>query len=174
VIDAPDRSPLTAAAGVTPATLLRQTRTAAAIVATEVVRADASAPASEPLRGFSRTTVREVVRHPRRHDDDLLALTGRAYRPNRFGFVLLQDRHAVFVGASPDLMRSVRSGEHVRVRAELGRMSRFRADTAAHAVSGHREGRSSARSARIRRTPAKPGSPYLILRRIREVSGGSS
>jgi hypothetical protein len=172
VIDAPDPAPH--AAVVTPTTLLRQTRTITAIVAAEIERADASSPASRPLRGFSRTTVREVVRYPLRHDDDLLALTGRAYRPSRFGFVLLQDRHAVFVGASPDLMRSVRSGEHVRVRAELGRMSRFRADTAAHAVSGQREGRSSARSARIRRTPAKPGSPYLILRRIRQVSGGSS
>jgi hypothetical protein len=173
VIDAPDPARLTARDGVTPTALLRQTHTVAGIVATDIERADAAAPASRPLRAFSRTTVPDVVRHPRRHTDDLLALTGRAYRPSRFGFVLLQDRHAVFVGASPDLMRSVRSGAHVHIRAELGRMSRFRADTAAHVVSA-RPGGSSARSARIRRTPAKRGSPYLILRRIREASGGSS
>jgi hypothetical protein len=174
VIDAPDPARLTDRDGVTPAALLRHTHTVTGIVANDIERADAAAPASRPLRGFSRTAVRDVVQHPRRHDDDLLALTGRAYRPSRFGFVLLQGRHAVFVGASPDLMRSVRSGAHVRVRAELGRMSRFRADTAAGALSGHLEGRSSARNARIRRTPAEPGSPYLILRRIRDASGGST
>ena len=139
VIDVPDPARLTDTAGVTPTALLRQTHTVTGLVATDIERADAAAPVSRPLRGFARTTVRDVVRHPERHDDDLLALTGRAYRPSRFGFVLLQDRHAVFVGASPDLMRSVRSGAHVRVRAELGRMSRFRADTAAHALSGHPE-----------------------------------
>lgn len=170
----PESARPTARGDVSPATLLVRTRAAAGIVATAIERDDAAAPATAPLRGFTRTTVRDLLRHPRRHGNDLLALSGRVYRPSRFGFVLVDDRRAVFVGASPDAMRSVRNGARLRVRAELGRMSRFRADTAVHALSGHREGRSSARSARIGRTPAKPGSPYLILHRVRGVSGGSS
>ena len=93
-----------------------------------------------------------------------MGVSGRAYRPSRYGFVLLDGRQAMFVGASAAEMRSVRSGERVRLRAEIGRMSRFRADTAARALSQHGGG---ARKAWIDRTPAKPGSPFLIARRLR-------
>jgi hypothetical protein len=143
---------------------MARTGVAAGIVATAVARADSAAPSAPPLRAFSHTTVRELVRHPARYRHDLVGVSGRAYRTSRYGFVLVDGRHAIFVGASADEMRSVRSGERVRLRAEIGRMSRFRADTAARALSQPGGG---ARKARIDRAPAKRGSPFLILRRLR-------
>jgi hypothetical protein len=147
--------------------LLARTRAAAGLFASAVEREDPAARATRPLRSFTRASVREVLRRPRRYRDALVAVEGRARRPGRYGFFLASGGRAVFVGAAPDDVRRVRHGQRVRLRVAVGRMSRFRADAAARALKGGRVRELGAPSPPVARADVKRGGTYLILREIR-------
>jgi hypothetical protein len=151
-----------------PRNLLRRARAQALIRASRV---EALQQRSEPrpvAPAIDRTTVRMLIRRPRRFDDGLVAVSGHAHRIGPRGFILVGDRRSIFVAARPGESHTLRAGERVRVRGELERISRFRADAIAAALAATAErGGARPRGVRLARTPSKPSRPFLVLRELR-------
>jgi hypothetical protein len=96
----------------------------------------------------------------------LVAVSGRAFRITSHGFVLAGDRRSIFVAGRPRAFRDVESGERIRVRGELERISRFRSDTIRRALDTTTDSRRPPARVNLGRTPSKRGRPFLVLRDI--------
>jgi hypothetical protein len=104
-----------------------------------------------PEPPFPRAQVADVLRDPAAFEGPV-AVTGRATAVGATGFVLTQDGASVYVGAPAAALRAVSEGEVVSMRADVERLSPFRADRLAGRTGG---------------APAETGDAFLRLRSIR-------
>ena len=159
------------------ARLLSESGAAAAIEATEVSVAGGDLddiPSDPPAR---RATVSQLLRDPAAFNDQPVLVPGTvvAKFPGT-GFVLAGnqgDTQTIFVGVAPgNQMDEVSEGDRVRVRAELERISRFRADTIAEALAGTPEtDASTPEGVDLDQTPTEEGRPFLVFRGVRPPAG---
>jgi hypothetical protein len=105
----------------------------------------------QPKPPFPRAHVRDVLRDAAAVDGPVV-VTGRATKVSASGFVLSSGGASIYLGAPAAALRAVTEGEVVSVRADVERLSPFRADRVADRVGG---------------APAEPGDPFLRLRSIR-------
>ena len=119
-------------------------------------------PRDPPAR---MTTVAQLLADPRAWDDRPLVVRGRAYAPGPFGFVLATGNETIFVGAPASDLSGLEPGERVRIRAELERISRFRANTIREAIAGTPETDASTPDfIDLDQTPSDEGQLFLVLR----------
>jgi hypothetical protein len=88
------------------------------------------------------------------------------------GFVLVGERRSIFVAAPAAELAVIDAGERVRVRGVVERMSPYAADRTRDAIAATPEaGSANPGGVRLRRTPARPGSRYLVLRELSGAGG---
>jgi hypothetical protein len=100
---------------------------------------------------FPRAHVRDVLREPAAVERPVV-VTGRATAVSATGFVLEEDGASIYVGAPAAALRAITEGEVVSVRADVARLSPFRAGW----IAG-----------RAGDAPAGAGDAFLRLRSIR-------
>ncbi len=113
-----------------------------------------------------RTSVERLVRDARNFDEGPVLVRGEAY-PRQRGFFLVNDGVSIWVAAPTGGLR-IESGERVRVRGELERITRQGAEQVRQALARERDGDlpPKARQA-VEQTPAEVGEPFLVLRALR-------
>lgn len=105
----------------------------------------------QPTPPFPRVDVPDVLRDPAAVDGPII-VTGTASDVSATGFVLSADGASIYVRAPAAPLRALTDGEILSFRADVERLSPFRADRIA-GLAGT--------------APAEPGDPFLMLRSIR-------
>jgi hypothetical protein len=121
----------------------------------------------EPLAAEAdHATVRQLLRDPRAWDERAVVVRGTVTRVVDRGFTLIQDGAAIFVSAPASELGALDAGQHVRIRAELTRLSGFGADALEHALATDPPGDQPGSSLDIGDVPIEVGEPYLLLRAL--------
>jgi len=103
-----------------------------------------------PSPPFPHASVSEILNDPAAVKGPV-AVSGTAHHVAASGFVLSASGESIYVGAPAVALRALTEGERVSVRADVERLSPFRADRIA--------GRAGS-------APSAPGDPLLVLRSI--------
>jgi hypothetical protein len=119
----------------------------------------------EPLAAEAdHATIRQLLRDPRAWDERAVLVRGTVTRVVDRGFTLAEDGAAVFVSAPASELGALEAGQHVRIRAELTRLSGYGADALERALATDRPGDQPRSSLDIDDVPIEVGKPYLLLR----------
>jgi len=144
--------------------LLSETSADALLEATQIELVAAENASTPPLP--RQLTVSQLLDDPRAYDNRPVLVPGTIQRIGQAGFVLAGQERQIFVGAPHANLDDLRPGDQVRVRAELERLSRFRANSIPEALAGTPElddrGDTPAQGA-----PTGEGDPFLVLRALR-------
>jgi hypothetical protein len=118
-----------------------------------------------------KTTVEHLLGDPRNWNEGPVIVRGEAY-PRERGFLLVNEGASIWV-AAPTGAPAVESGEQVRVRGELERLTPENVEQVTQALRIDREPgiREEPRQV-IAATPADVGKPFLVLRNL-ETAGGA-
>jgi hypothetical protein len=115
-----------------------------------------------------RTTVERLLADARNFNEGPVLVRGEAH-PRERGFFLVNDGASIWV-AAPTGVRGLESGERVRVRGELERITAQNAEQVRQALARERDGDPPPRAPRaIEQTPAEVGGPFLVLRALRRA-----
>jgi len=109
----------------------------------------------------TRTDVAQLVDEPGTCGDAPLVVAGRAWRLGDAGFVLRGDERSIFVGAPLSELERLEDGQRVRVRAELWRLSRWRAEIVRDAMAS-----AATEGVALGDVPTARGEPFLLLRAL--------
>jgi cold shock CspA family protein len=92
---------------------------------------------------------------------------GAVHRIGSAGFLLADGGASIFVGAPATDLSNLEEGRRVEVRAELERLSRFRANSIPEALAGTPEtAANAAEGVDFDQVPTAAGEPFLVLRTV--------
>ncbi len=122
---------------------------------------EAATPAARQAR------VEQLVEDPRAWDERPLRVRGTVHRIGSAGFLLADGGASIFVGAPATDLSNLEEGRRVEVRAELERLSRFRANSIPEALAGTpKTAANAAEGVDFDQVPTAAGEPFLVLRTV--------